>query len=70
MPSDKDTPATMSIPEAARFAGVGIPVIKAAIEEGQIPVRRIGKRVRVLRVPFEAWLMTDKPIDGETELPG
>lgn len=53
-----DGTATLSMPQAAKFAGVGVGTIRAAVGAGQIPVLRIGKRLRVLRVPFEDLLLT------------
>jgi len=58
MPKKANDPATISLPRAAKFAGVGIATIRAAVDAGQIPVLRIGKRLRVLRVPFEGLLLT------------
>jgi excisionase family DNA binding protein len=63
--------ATISIPEAAKLAGVGKSAIKAGITAGQIPAIPIGKRLRVLRVPFEELLTVGQtengtPIEGGT----
>lgn len=51
-----DDLATLTIPAAAKMAGVSIRVINAAIEAGQIVAVRVGKRWRIPVKPFEDYL--------------
>lgn len=48
--------ATMTIPEAARLLGIGLNQAYVAAARGDIPILRIGKRMLVLREPFERML--------------
>jgi excisionase family DNA binding protein len=56
----------MSIDEAARRLGVGKNQAYQAARYGQIPVIRIGKRILVLRKPFERMLRGDEFTPGLT----
>jgi excisionase family DNA binding protein len=47
---------TISAPEAARLAGVSTASIYDAVRRGEIPARRLGRRVLITRLAFELWL--------------
>ncbi len=53
-PSDQK--ATITVDEAARAAGISRNAAYAAVKRGEIPSMRFGRRVVVLRVPFERML--------------
>jgi hypothetical protein len=59
---------TISIAEAARRAGVGPRAMKTAVATGQIPSILIGRRRRILLVPFEKLLTSGdlEPLAGPT----
>lgn len=42
--------------ETARLAGVGLSAVHEAIQRGELPARRLGRRVIVLRDEAENWL--------------
>lgn len=44
------------MPEVARRLGIGRNAAYAAVQRGEIPSRRIGRRIIVPRVAFEKWL--------------
>ena len=50
---DRKKPPTLSVAEAARFLGIGLPLCYAAIHRGEIPSLRIGKRIRVPTAALE-----------------
>jgi hypothetical protein len=58
MQKAKNPPATISVPAAARRAGVGTRLLKDCIESGLIPAIQMGSRWRVLVVPFDHILQT------------
>ena len=47
---------TQTIDEAAKELGIGINQAYAAAKRGEIPTIRIGKRILVLREPFQRML--------------
>lgn len=49
-------PDTLSVPEAARRLGIGRTLAYELAEKGEIPAKRLGGRVVVLRAPFEKML--------------
>jgi excisionase family DNA binding protein len=53
---DHDTPKTMSVPEAGRQLGVGKNGAYAAAARGEMPVIKIGSRLRVPVVAFDRML--------------
>jgi excisionase family DNA binding protein len=58
MPITTDRPITVSVPEAGRILGIGRGAAYAAATNGQLPVIRIGK---LLRVPVAA---LERMLDG------
>jgi hypothetical protein len=52
-----------SIPDAARFSGLGLTTVKALVRSGMLAVHKAGKRSLVLRVDLEAYL-TSLPKSG------
>lgn len=53
-------PLTMSVPEAGRRIGIGRDAAYQAVRNGEIPVIRIGRLLRVPRIALE------KMLSGET----
>jgi excisionase family DNA binding protein len=51
-----ETALAVSIADAARLAGVGRTFLYERIALGELPVRRLGRRVLVLPADLEHWL--------------
>lgn len=49
-------PLTYSVPEAAVLVGVSTWSMYEAIKRGELPARKVGRRIVVPRVQLEAWL--------------
>jgi len=47
---------TISIQEAAKMLGVGIPSIKKLIDDGDFPAFKIGRRYFISREGVEQWV--------------
>jgi excisionase family DNA binding protein len=56
MQNRSDPPATLSVQAAAKLAGIGARTLREEIKSGRVEVLRLGRRERVLRVPFERML--------------
>jgi len=52
--------ATLSIPEAAKILGISRNGCYEAVQRGEIPTIRIGKRILVLKEPFKRLLDVGK----------
>jgi excisionase family DNA binding protein len=48
-----ESTATMTIEEAAKLLGIGRNQAYAAAKRGDLPILKLGKRLLVLRLPFE-----------------
>jgi excisionase family DNA binding protein len=51
----------LSIAEVALRLGIGRNGAYAAVQRGEIPFRRVGRRIIVPRVAFERWLADTQP---------
>jgi excisionase family DNA binding protein len=51
-------PAALSVPEAARFIGIGTSTLWRLIARGEINPIRIGRSTRVCRDDLNRWLAT------------
>lgn len=60
MQTDAATP-TLTVDEAAKLLNIGKMQTYAAVARGEIPHIRIGKRILVLRLPFEKLLRGETP---------
>lgn len=49
-------PLTYSVPEAAALVGVSAWSMYEAIKRGELPARKIGRRIVIPKVQLEAWL--------------
>lgn len=52
-------PALMSVPEAARYLGLSRASAYRYAEAGQLPVKRFGRRVYVVRARLTEFLQSD-----------
>lgn len=50
--------AALSIAQTARFLGIGRSTLYMIIKEGQLPVRKLGKRTLVMRADLERFIAT------------
>ncbi len=48
--------ATLKVPQAARFAGVGPAAIYRGIKDGTIPHIRFGRNIIIPKAAFTRWL--------------
>ena len=46
----------LSVAEAAQAAGIGRTMLYNAINRGELPMRKLGKRSLILRSELEGWL--------------
>jgi excisionase family DNA binding protein len=51
-----DGPLTYTVPEAAALLGISAWSYYEAIKKGELPYRRIGRRVVVPKIQLDAWL--------------
>jgi excisionase family DNA binding protein len=49
-------PLAVSIPEAARLAGIGRSSLYEAINKGDLPIRKCGRRSLVLLTDLSDWI--------------
>ena len=54
----------MSTVQVAQFGGVSTSTVRRAIDAGDLPVRRIGRRVLIPATDARAWLGIDSTEDG------
>lgn len=47
---------TYSVPEAAALVGVSAWSMYEAIKRGELPARKIGRRIVIPKIQLEAWL--------------
>lgn len=52
----REARVTLTVPEAARMLGISRNEAYLAVQRGEIPARRIGRRIVIPRVAFERWL--------------
>ena len=50
--------STVSIAQAARMIGIGRSTLYAIIKDGQLPVRKLGKRSLILREDLDRFIAT------------
>lgn len=55
--------AALSINESARFLGIGRSTLYGLIRNGDLPIRKLGKRSLILKVDLEAFLQA-LPVAG------
>jgi excisionase family DNA binding protein len=60
-PKKTHLPATMSIPDAAAYLGIGRSAAYEAARSGELPVIRLGRRLLVPRVALERMLAECSP---------
>ena len=53
-----------SVDEFAEFSGMSTSTVRRAINAGDLPVRRIGRRVLIPATDARAWLGIDSTEDG------
>lgn len=51
-----EQPLAVSIPKAAALSGVGRTKIYEAVRDGELPVRKAGRRSLILVADIEKWL--------------
>ena len=51
-----DEPLTYTVPQAAELLGISSWAYYEAIKKGELPFRKIGRRIVVPRIQLEAWL--------------
>jgi excisionase family DNA binding protein len=51
-----DQPLTYSVPEAAALLGISSWAAYEAIKRGELPARKIGRRIVVPKIQLDAWL--------------
>lgn len=56
---DSQHPRAMTMADAAAYIGKGQHLIRAAVEEGKLPLLRGGRSWLVARVAIDAWLAGD-----------
>lgn len=66
---ESDERATVTVEEAARLLGIGRNSAFAAVQRGEIPALRIGRRVLVPRAALER-LLAEPPTQQEPGEPG
>lgn len=49
--------ATFTVPETAKYLGVGITTTYALVKEKTIPAIKIGRQIRIPRVALDEWLL-------------
>jgi excisionase family DNA binding protein len=52
----QDLPEVLTIPEAARWLRVGRNTLYEAARRGELPTRRVGRRILLSRAALETWL--------------
>jgi excisionase family DNA binding protein len=67
-------PATVSIPDAARYLGVSADTVRRLIRGGALPHARIGNSIRIRRADLETYLQDQtstqwRPVDGRGRKP-
>lgn len=53
--------ATLTVPEVARLLGISRNEAYLAVQRGEIPARRIGRRIVIPRAALERWLLETYP---------
>lgn len=56
MSTDTTLPLTLTIPDACKLANCGRSSIYRAMWSGQLPAKKLGAKVLILRSDLEAWL--------------
>jgi len=51
-----DSPYALSVAEAIKLSGLGRSYIYLAIQRGELPVRKAGRRTLILRTNLEDWI--------------
>lgn len=49
--------ATFTVPETAKYLGIGITTTYALVKEKTIPSVKIGRQIRVPRAALDEWLL-------------
>ncbi len=57
---ETELPAVLTVREVASFLRVDVKGVYAAIKQGQLPAKRVGKRIIVLREALLGWLQEDR----------
>jgi len=52
---------TLTVPEAAQLLGISRNEAYLAVQRGELPARRIGRRILIPRVALERWLAETVP---------
>lgn len=57
-----DLPPVLSVREAAAFLGLNLKTVYASVDAKQLPGRRVGKRVVILRDALLQWLRSNERV--------
>lgn len=49
--------ATLTVPETAKYLGIGLNTTYALVKSGAIPALRLGRQFRVPRVALDEWML-------------
>lgn len=60
-------PALMSVPDAAKFLGLSRASAYRYADAGELPVKRFGRRVYVVRARLNEFLQSDEPSTPEAD---